>query len=482
MLILILLITPILATLIALIIKAKLKAIERLAFISAGLQLVISLIIAKLVVQTGAYGFLPYFQVDSLTAILITVTSLVGFAAVAYNVGYVRQEIKKEIIGLRRARQSYFLISLFLLAMFLAITTTSPIITWIAIEATTLSTVFLISFYNKPTAIEAAWKYLVINSVGLMLAFMGTVIYLASATPFLHGNFITWQNILLVSSNLDPNVIKMAFVFLLIGYGTKVGLAPMHSWLPDAHSQAPSPISAVLSGALLNIALLPILRFKIVTDIAVGGNFTQHLFIFFGVMSIILAAFAIFRQESYKRLLAYSSIEHEAVILLGFGFGGIGVYAALLHMIYHSLAKSSMFLLSGNILLKYGSAKIKNVKNMVRLLPKTGILFIIGFLALTGIPPFGLFMTEFYMLLAGAKNYLWIIVIIMLALALVFLGFFRQTSNMIFGKATGDIKEGEFGKIMIIPPAILLGILIVLSVFIPSDLQKLLSDAMALFK
>lgn len=483
MFILILLLSPILASAVALLMRRSQKAIEAFSFLSAATQVVVSLFIAYTVVLGGEYTFLSYFTVDSLTAIYILITSVVGLAAVGYNIGYVREEVAREIIGLGRARQSFIFINLFLLAMFLAITTTNPIITWIAIEATTLSTVFLISFYNKPTAIEAAWKYLVINSVGLMLAFLGTIIFLASATPFMHSDFITWQQILSVSLRLNPDVIKIAFIFLLIGYGTKVGLAPMHSWLPDAHSQAPSPISAILSGALLNIALLPILRFKIVTDATLGsGTFTQNLFIFFGVISIILASFAIYKQKSFKRLLAYSSIEHEGVILLGFGFGGLGIYAGLLHMVYHSLAKSSMFLLSGNILLKYDSTKIKNVINMMGLLPKTGILFIIGFFALTGMPPFGLFLTEFYIILAGIKVHPLVTILVVCALALVFFGFFKQVSSMMFGQASKEIKAGEYSLWTVIPPFLILCLLLWFSVVFPSPLLALLQGAACLFK
>lgn len=481
MLILILLIAPAIATIITLIFRNNLKVIEYSALISAGTQLTAALLIANTVAGAQSYSLLPYFQADSLSAILILITSLVGFASVAYNIGYMREELKRGVLGQSRTRQSYILINLFLLAMFLGLTTTNPIITWISIEATTLSTVFLISFYNKPSATEAAWKYLVINSVGLMLAFLGTIIYLACATPFIHSDFITWENILSVSSSLNPDVISMAFIFILIGYGTKVGLAPMHSWLPDAHSQAPSPISAILSGALLNIGLLPILRFKIITDNVVGQNFTQNLFIFFGVISIVLASFAIFRQASYKRLLAYSSIEHMAVVLLGFGFGGLGIYAGLLHMIYHSLAKSAMFLLSGNILLKFESEKIRNVVGAMGLLPKTSILFIIGFLALTGVPPFGLFLSEFYIILAGIQTHPWITPIVVFALALIFFGFFKQISTMMFGSMQGEETRGEYSKWTVIPPLILLSILIFFSLILPEQIQTLLKNAVLLF-
>lgn len=481
MLTILLLVPPLIPILISSFMKKDQRLVEITSVISSGIQLIASLFIANEVIRYGAFTQFSFFTIDALGALLILITATVGLFAVIYNVGYVREEILKGIIGISRARQSHILINLFLMVMFLAIIVNTPVLTWISIEATTLSTIFLISFYNKPNAIEAAWKYLVINSVGLMLAFLGTIIYLTSSTPFLHSNFITWQNISSVAHNFNPDVIKIAFIFLLIGYGTKVGLVPMHSWLPDAHSQAPSPISAILSGALLNIALLPILRFKIITDIVVGNDFTQNLFIFFGIVSIVLASLAIFKQESYKRLLAYSSIEHQAIILLGFGFGGLGVYAGLLHMVYHSLAKSSMFLLSGNILLKYESTKIKNVFGIMRVLPETGILFIIGFLALTGIPPFGLFMSEFYIILAGIHIHFWISVVTIFILALIFFGFFRAITRMMFGEAPENMKVGEYSIWTLVPPIILLGILIFLSIVIPEPMRELISSATLMF-
>lgn len=481
MLILLLLILPIIATLISVVIKNNQKIVELFSIVSVTLQLGISLLIAHSVIQTGSYNFLPYLEIDSLGTLLILISSTIGLASVCYNIGYVRAEIQKGIIGISRGKQSYLLINLFLFSMFCAISATNPIITWISIEATTLSTVFLISFYNKPTAIEAAWKYLVINSVGLMLAFLGTIIYLVIAAPYMQTVFITWTDITSIASSLNPDVVKMAFIFVLIGYGTKVGLAPMHAWLPDAHSQAPSPISAVLSGALLNIALLPVLRFKIITDTVVGQGYTQSLFIFFGCLSIVLAAFSIFRQTDYKRLLAYSSIEHIAIVLLGFGFGGLGIYAGLLHMLYHSLGKSFMFLLSGNILLKYSSAKIINVQGMLKVLPKTSVLFLIGFLILTGVPPFGTFLTETYIILAGIETHLWITILVVFSLGLIFFGFLKNISSMLFSNAPEDIPTKEFSKWTLIPPVILLCLFTFLSLFLPQPLQTLLQSAANLF-
>lgn len=480
MLILILLGLPIIAILLSVLGKKNLQISEAASFVSAFLQVVVSFVISYFVIQNNNYIVLPFFSVDALGALCLVVTSVVGFASVAYNIGYIREEVKKRII-FDRAKQSYILINLFLAAMFFAITLTNPILTWISIEATTLSTVFLISFYNRPSTIEAAWKYLVINSVGLMLGFLGTIIFFALVSNKIEGNFLTWQDMLSVATFLNPAAIRMAFIFILIGYGTKLGIAPMHTWRPDAYSKAPIPVVALLSGALLNVAFLSILRFKLITDAAVGVNFSQNLFILFGALSVFVASFAIFQQKNYKRLLAYSSVEHAGIMLLGFGFGGLGVYAALLHMVYHSLVKSCLFLLSGNIYLKYGSTKIKDITGVIQIMPKTGILFLVGSLALTGIPPFGLFLTKLYIIIEGIKTYPIITIILVFSIALIFVGFFRLVSGMVFGDMPKGIKVGEYSLWTLLPPVALLVILILISFILPESLQTLLKQAACSF-
>lgn len=481
MLILFLIFPPLIATLLIYFIKKSLNLSETLSFLSSFIQFAVSFLIAFEVVQKGSYSMSPYFEVDALGALLLTVTSSVGLAAISYNIGYIRQEINKNIINFAKGKQTYILINFFLMAMFLAIASTNPVITWISIEATTLSTVFLISFYNKPRSIEAAWKYLVINSLGLMLAFLGTIIFMVPVLPMLGHELLTWENITVLAEFLDPNLVKIAFVFIFVGYGTKLGFAPMHIWKPDTYTKAPIPATALLAGALMNVGLLPLLRFKVITDAAVGAYFTQGLFIFFGLLSVFIASFAIFKQENYKRMFAYSSVEHIGIILLGFGFGGLGIYAALLHMVYHSLAKSAVFLLLGNLFLKFSSPKIKNVTGLIHTLPITGALLTIGFLALVGLPPFGIFFTEFYIILAGMKSNPLIATVLIFLLGLIFFGLFRLINNMMFGETPKDIQKGEFSNWTYIPPLILLATLGVLSIFTPGYLQILLNNAAKLF-
>lgn len=469
---------PLTASLASLLIKKRAKNLNIIAGSAAIAQLAVCAIVVASVVKSGSYFWAPYFLVDSLGAILIMIVSIVGFAALIYSINYLKVEVAKRIIGFRRVRQYFILIHLFLLAMFFAIITTSPILMWISIEATTLATAFLISFYNKPSAMEAAWKYLIINSIGLLLGFLGTLLVFTLLSPGAHG-WVTWKDLLSGAANLNPAVARMAFIFILIGYGTKMGLVPMHTWLPDAHSKAPVPISSLLSGVLLNVAFLAILRFKLIIDTALGSNFSQELLILFGTASVVVAGFIILVQKNYKRLLAYSSIEHMGLLALGFGVGGLGIFAALLHMIYHSLAKSVLFLSAGNIFLKYSSTKIANVKGVLSTAPITGILFLLGFLAATGVPPFGIFVTEFYILSAVASLHPFVAVATLSALVLVFIGFFHNVTSMVFGKAQKGIVKGEISKWLIFPPALLIVILIIIGFFLPNFI-KILIDSVAL--
>lgn len=458
-------------------VKKNVKILSRLAFATSLAELIAIIVIVSGVVKNGSYALTQYFLVDSLGAILLMILGVVGFVASWYSAGYLQAEVKKEIIGFRRVKQYFLLLHLFLLAMFVAVSTTNPILTWIAVEATTLSTAFLISFYNKPSAMEAAWKYLIISSLGLLFAFFGTLLFLYPALSAGQHGLITWHTLLASAAGSDPFIAKMAFIFVVIGYGTKAGLVPMHTWLPDAHSKAPVPISSLLSGVLLNVAFLAVLRFKSVVDAAVGQHFSQELLVFFGVASVLVAAFTIFMQKTYKRLLAYSSIEHMGIIALGFGFGGVGAFASLLHMIYHALTKSILFLSSGNIFLKYSSTKIANVKGVARTLPITGVLFIIGFLAITGVPPFGIFLTEFSILSAGIASHPAITVVTLLALALVFIGFLKHVVAMMFGEPENNLSVGESGVWTVVPIIVLVIILTVTSFVIPSAIKDLIHSA-----
>jgi len=469
---------PALASIISLF-SSRLHLVKYASLAAAAISTIATLFLASRVAFSGTVTLSSFFAIDALGMLGILITSVVGLAAISYSIGYLHNEVNKHIIGPRRVRQYFVLLNLFLAAMLFACAAANPIMMWLAIEATTLSSAFLVSFYHKPSSTEAAWKYLLINSLGLLLGFFGTLLYLSAAS--LSGeNFITWQTLLTHASLLNPDIARLAFVFMLIGYGTKVGLAPMHTWLPDAHSKAPVPISAMLSGVLLNIALIAVLRFKTITDTVVGANFSQHILIVLGLLSIIIAAGMILIQKNYKRMLAYSSIENMGIMALGFGFGGAASLAALLHMIYHSLTKSLLFLSAGNIFLTYSSTKIAQVRGVLTTLPVTGILFFAGILAISGLPPFGIFFTKLAILFTGSDAHPYAVAIALLAFAVIFIGFLRHTTNMLFGEPPANVVPNiESDRWLLVAPATLLLILAVLSIHMPATLAVLLTTASA---
>lgn len=478
MALLILFFTPILAIFLSFLINKQRKFLEIIAVLSATIELSAGLFIILRIITEKTYNIYPIFSINALEGLILGIIILVSFTATLHSVGYIRAEQAKGMIGFKRVREYYVLMRLFIVCMFFAIATTNPILMWISIEATTLSTVFLISLFNRKTDIEAAWKYLIINSVGLLLGLLGTLIFLSQISS---NDFTTWSMLAENTLSGNPMVSKFAFLFILIGYGTKMGLVPMHTWRPDAYNKVPSPVAALLSGALLNVAFLAILRFKIIIDIAVGSSFSQNLFIFFGIISIVVAAFIIYTQGNYKRMLAYHSTEHAGIMILGFGLGGIGIFGALLHMIYHSFAKSLLFFVSSNIAVKYSSSRIKDVTGMVKVLPISSGLYIIGFLTMAGIPPLGIFFSESYILLAGFSYLPVIAIIALLSLLLVFLGFFKHITEMLFGEPPKGIVIGENNLWTVVPIACFALILIIFSVYLSEPVRILLDESYKLF-
>jgi hydrogenase-4 component F len=485
------LIIPLTAAIITAIVNKKHVAVFGILAIASSLVIFLFALAAAPVVSLvgrveGAGGISGLLFLDALGMILVLIISFVGFTAAFYSEGYLNAEMRKGIIGKARVKQFYVFYHLFIFAMFFSVLAANPIVMWAAIEATTLSTAFLVSFYNKPSATEAAWKYLIINSIGLLVGFFGTLTLLSLAYTGVTDASITWKDLLVRASALPPLAVKIAFIFIFVGYGTKAGLVPMHTWLPDAHGKAPAPISALLSGVLLNTAFLAILRFKQVADLSAGPEFTGHLFILFGCISILIMAFTLLFQRNYKRLLAYSSIENMGIISLGFGFGGVGVFGAILHMIYHAMAKSALFFSAGNLLLKYSTTKIKKVSGALTVLPVTAPLLFVGIFAIAGVPPFGTFLSKFSILSSGAHSHHLLVLALAPLFGLVFVGFLRNFTVMIFGHTAVGIEgetlpKGETGFFTIIPIILLLVTLAALSIHLPVILHDLIQTAAAGF-
>jgi hydrogenase-4 component F len=379
------------------------------------------------------------FSMDALSGYIMALVIFLSIASAIYSISYLEHELETGLTDLRGVRRYYGLLHLFIFTMLLVTMANNLAIMWIGIEATTIVSALLIGlgFHKRPLAVEAAWKYIILCTVGITFALLGTFItYYASTAVMGTEGALNWTVLKGAAPRLNPETMKLAFIFVLVGYGTKAGLAPVHNWLPDAHSQAPSPISALLSGILLNTAFYGIMRFVSIVEPSTGEVFTGNLLIIFGLISLGISAVFILVQENYKRLLAYSSIEHMGIISLGIGIGGpIGIYGALLHILNHALAKPLMFFASGKIQSRFGSTNIANVNGVLTSMPLLGALTIIGALSLSGTPPFNIFVSEFTVLKAVVDKGLWpVVVLFLLFVVIVFYGVLSGFGRMLFGK------------------------------------------------
>jgi hydrogenase-4 component F len=430
------------------------------------------------IAAVGLLGVELPLRVDALSALMILLITTLGAIAGLYSLGYIRAELEAEHAG--RARTFFALFHVFIFTMLLAVTTDNLGVMWVAIEGTTLATVFLVNLHNTSTSLEAAYKYLIISSVGIALAFIGTVLMYYAGAARAGEIAVNWTSLHTSASSLDPQVVRLAFVFVLVGYGTKAGLSPMHTWLPDAHSEAPAPISALMSGVLLNVGLYALLRFKAVTDITLGPGFSSRSLLGLGLLSLGVAAAFLLAQRNYKRMLAYSSVEHMGIICLGLGFGGYwGVLGALLHVLNHALSKSLLFMLSGNILLKYQTTEIRRVRGLLRASPAAGGAFLAGTLALTGLPPFGPFVSEFIIFRAGFDSGpRWIAVAGVALLVVVFAGMLASVNQMLYGEPPEKVRRGDVIKWSLAPLAINLCLLLILGLTMPRPFVLALEQAL----
>jgi len=412
------------------------------------------------------------FRVDGLSALIACCIAAVAGLAMLPGSG-----IEKSDAGPDGARRFRIFGSLFALAMLVAVTINNVALMWVAIEATTIVSALLIPLHRSKASIEASWKYILIGSVGIALAFAGTVLAYFDFVSLLgrRQDALNWTLLMHVAPSLHADVLRLAFVFLLVGYGTKAGLAPMHTWLPDAHSEAPAPLSAMMSGVLLAVAQYAIIRWKAVVDAAGGPAFTNQVLMALALVSIAIGALSLVRQQSYKRLLAYSSVEHSGLICLGLTFGPAGVFASLLHLLNHALAKSVSFLLAGRILARYRSADVERVSGLMRVMPGTGALFAAGLLALMGLPPFGLFVSEFLLFRAGFMSGHVVATSAALVLAGVgFVGLAGHLMQMLYGAAPDGVAKGERAWWGLAPLAVPLLAMVVMGLFLPGAVGRLL--------
>ncbi len=464
-------IIPLLFAIVTLLLRGDAYRVTRRRFLIAG-ALLHNACTLSIPFLHGEFSYKPFIDVDSLGFVFLILISVIFTATSFYSLGYFplkRRSAEKESGGHIYVSCMLF----FLAAMTLAVSTTQIGVLWIAIESTTLASAPLIYYRQNKRSLEAAWKYLLICSVGIAIALLGLFFVVASAKGL--NVELSLASLISHAKGLDQKLFRLGFILVLIGFGTKMGLAPFHNWLPDAHSEAPSPISALLSGTLLNCALLGIIRFHQISLAAGLGAFSSRLLMIFGLISLVVATIFITRQKDYKRLLAYSSIEHMGIISLGLGIGAN--FASLLHVVGHSLTKALLFLTAGNILILYRSKNVSEVSGLLKTSPPTGILFVIGSLAIVGSPPFLPFISEFLILktgIAGGHT-------IAMGLYLLCLGaIFVSISKAAFGMIQGKKKEyiwGELPKFMIAPQTVFAIAITLMGFYLPQYVAMLLEAA-----
>lgn len=400
---------------------------------------VLALTVVWQVYLTGPLQF-QLFYIDQLSTVFLIVVAILTFTSALFSISYMKKEAIHEKYSLKELKWYYLLCNIFSFTMITVPIVENLGLMWVTVEATTLASALLVAFNFSRASIEAAWKYVMICTVGLCLALLGTILlYFAQINIGVASGVepLSWLALMEVGSSLDPDTLKIAFVFIIIGYGAKAGLAPMHTWLPDAHSQAPSPVSGLLSGALLSCALYVIMRNIAIIKGTIVFPFVQQLLIGLGVFSVFIVIPFMMVQHDIKRLLAYSSVEHMGIITLALGIGTpLAVYGALLHILNHAVAKSGLFYLAGIITQEYRTKQIMRIRDMLRVMPRIGSLFLLYSFVITGAPPFGIFFSKLMITWAAfASGYYLIGTILLILLGAVFSGMIFYCFKMVYSSA-----------------------------------------------
>jgi len=459
------------------------KDIDKISFANIfGILLILILTFIKTfdVVREGViYYFGNIVYIDSLSQIQLIIVVSVSLLAVIYSYKYIKGEYEENIISLKKAQIYYLLFQVFVFSMIFLCVSNNIMGMWIGLEATTLATAFLIGFNNSKLSLEAAWKYIIICSIGLVIGLIGIILFIYSMNTEINTSMLQWTYLLNWNKDFDKEILTIAFTFIFIGIGTKAGIAPMHTWLSDGHSEAPSPISAMMSGILINLALYVIVRFYIIIRLVSGIENIRYLFIVFGCISLIISTFSIMKQTNYKRLLAFSSVENIGIMSLGFGFGGpLGVYGSLLHSMVHAYGKSLLFLVSGNILNAYKTKRISNIKCLIKTMPYNSVFLIIGILVITGTPPAASFFSELMILQNGFNNGEYIsVAILLLSLLIAFVGFIVPFVRMIFSDDGMEYERLEKDRDNILPLVIAVAFIIIVSCTFNNLMNPLIKSA-----
>jgi hydrogenase-4 component F len=469
----------------------KRQWMETIHLLSGAGSFATALFLAGEVLRSGPVssnnGFLYVDQLSALTGLL---TAFVYLVCTPYAIGYLRRDQSDGTLSasgdergaLAKLRMYYSLTPLFVFCMFLVVVANNLGVMWIAIESTTLASIFLVTFYGRPTSLEAAWKYAMIGGVGLSMALFGTVLTYYSARQVLGADSVSalnWSVLVLQASHFDKPVMRLAFILILLGFGTKAGLAPMHTWKPDAYCQAPVPIAALMATAVLNGAIYGLARFYVLTVRCLGPAFASNLLILFGLLSVGVAVPFILLQRSSRRMLAYSSIDHGGIMALGLGFGGgLGVMGMLLHMTFHTAIKPLLFFCVGNVQQHTGNDSLRRgASGLLHVLPISAPMFLLGALAVTGTPPFSMFQSEFMVLRAGfASQHMVLSVLFVACVVAIFCGFFHHVTQLVLGPASGAPREA-YCRWKTYPVIGLSVMVVAMSFWLPAPLYRLLDGA-----
>lgn len=444
--------------------------------------------LGALIWQVHAHGELQqgrYLRADGLSSLFLLVIAAVSGLVLVYASGYLRHMGEGRFSS---PRWFYALVFVFLFTMISVCVSANLGLLWIMMEGTTLASALLVGFYNTEGAVEAGWKYLIVCTVGIAFALFGTIVlYLAAVRAGMDpASALDWVSLMHAAprTGLDSHLVKLAFVFVIVGYGTKVGFVPMHSWLPDAHAEAPTPISALLSAVLLTCAMYAVMRYDVIVSRAVGPLFSHSLLLVFGLASVIVAGLLILVQRNLKRLLAYSSIEHMGIIAIGLGLGGpLGLFGALLHTFNHAVAKSLLFFGAGNIRHNLGTLRLDSIRGLSRSMPQLSAALIVGALAIVGLPPFSLFVSEFAILSeAFAQAHYLVAILLLIMLSVVFGGFAFHFLAMLSGESNQSPENSRLLPSEFTPMAFAALCLLIFGARVPHSFTALLQQAMAVLK
>ena len=421
-----------------------------------------------LLVERPAGG--PYLIVDDLNAVFIVLSTLVGFTTSVFSASYIAHELQTGHLTPKYLRFYHAMYQMLMFGMNLALLSNNVGLMWVAVELATLTTVVMVGIYRTPAALEAAWKYFLLGSVGIALALFGTIlVYLAARSTVGEGlDAMAWSVLVKHAADFDPAFLNLAFVFLLLGYGTKVGLVPLHAWLPDAHAEGPTPISAVLSGLLLNVALFAVLRFKSIMSANPAALAPGPLMVTLGLLSVVFASFMLYRRQDIKRLFAYSSIEHMGVITFAFGMGGtLANFAGLMHMVLHSLTKSAIFFCVGHIAQVKGTQRMADIRGLTVSHPVLGWSLVVGVVAIAGLPPLGIFMTEFLIITSTFARAPALAIVLGLSLLVALGALLLRLNGLAFGDPDGrnDPSQASF-----LPVGLHLALVLVAGIWLPPAL------------